>query len=78
MNQQIDVYISDNCAECEKLIQFLEEANLSFYEKNTTKDKQNLMELQQQNVFITPAVIIDDHHPIIGFQPDKIIRLVNL
>lgn len=75
-DQRIDVYISDNNTECERLVDFLQEADISFSLKNTTENKQHLTDLQKNNIFITPAIIIDDHYQVIGFQPDKIRRFL--
>ncbi|SFM29730.1 Thioredoxin domain-containing protein [Gracilibacillus orientalis] len=72
----IDVYISDNCTECDQLVNYLSELNISFNKKNTTVNKENLRQLQQENIYITPTIIIDNYYRIIGFQQGKIKQLL--
>ncbi|WP_163582687.1 glutaredoxin family protein [Gracilibacillus saliphilus] len=74
--QQIDVYVSDNCTECDQLVQYLTQRNISFQIKNTTVNKENLWQLQQENIYITPTVIIDNDYRIIGFQESKLKQLL--
>jgi arsenate reductase-like glutaredoxin family protein len=75
--QQIDVYVSDNCTECDQLVQYLTQRNIRFQIKNTTVNKENLWQLQQENIYITPTIIIDNDYRIIGFQESKLKQLLS-
>ncbi len=76
--QQIDIYISDNCAESNQLIDFLQQKNVDFSIKNTSKNKDYLHELQQKNIYITPTVILDNYYSVLGFQQDKISEMLSM
>ncbi|MGP4039910.1 thioredoxin family protein [Gracilibacillus sp. D59] len=76
--QQIDVYISDNCAECDQLVSYLKQLNISFNTKNTTVNKKNLRQLQKENIYITPTIIIDNYYCIMGFQEGEIQKILHL
>ncbi|QGH33108.1 hypothetical protein GI584_03150 [Gracilibacillus salitolerans] len=75
-NQQIDVYISDNCRECDQLVNYLTQLNIPFNTKNTTVNKENLRQLQEANIYLTPTIIIDNYYRIIGFQEGKLRQLI--
>lgn len=78
MNRQIRVYISDDCPECEQLIEFLEGSKVAYQLKNVSEEKENLKELHKENMYVTPAVIINQHYRILGFQKDKIAQLLGI
>lgn len=78
MNRQVKVYISEDCSECEELLAFLYEKNINYEEKNITKRREYLNELHQQNIFLTPVLIINHHYRILGFQKEKIVQLLGI
>ncbi|WP_058305789.1 thioredoxin domain-containing protein [Gracilibacillus massiliensis] len=78
MKQQIEIFISDNCAESTQLIDFLNKKSIDFFIKNTTDNKDYLYELHNQNIYITPALIIDKYYQVIGFQQNKIEKLLRI
>ncbi|RCW73042.1 glutaredoxin family protein [Saliterribacillus persicus] len=69
--KQVVVYTSENCDECQNVMDYLTELNIEFEEKNTTHDRNFLKELQQKNVYVTPAVFINDRC-ILGLRKHKI------
>ncbi|GAE93543.1 hypothetical protein JCM21714_2630 [Gracilibacillus boraciitolerans JCM 21714] len=74
--QQIDIYISNNCNESNEAIDYLTQRNIDFSIKNISQHKEYLYELHQQEIYITPAIIIDKNHQILGFQQNKITELI--
>ncbi|SHN31875.1 thioredoxin family protein [Gracilibacillus kekensis] len=78
MKKQIELYISDNCSEATQLIEFLNKMKIHFSIKNTTDNKDYLYELHTQNIYITPALIIDEYYQVLGFQQKKIEKLLRV
>ncbi|UOQ84268.1 thioredoxin family protein [Gracilibacillus salinarum] len=76
--KHVSLYVSDNCEECEQIKEYIHNLDINFDVKNTTEDKRHLSELQEHDIYITPAVIIDDYYQIIGFNKDKINRILNV
>ncbi len=72
MNQNIKVYVSERSKECDQLVDYLEDNNVSFLTKNVTNNKETLRELQQYNIYSTPTMVIDEKHHVIGFHKDSI------
>ncbi|WP_182200735.1 glutaredoxin family protein [Paraliobacillus salinarum] len=71
MNTTITIYVSNNCSESNKLVNFLEEKNVDYEKKNITEDKKYLKDLQTQNIYATPVTMINDQ-TILGFQKRKL------
>ncbi|MBM7571090.1 glutaredoxin family protein [Aquibacillus albus] len=71
--EEVVVYVSDSCKECEKVLSWLDEQNISYTKKNTTKNKEYLKELQKERVYATPA-IFTKKYKILGFQKSKLIN----
>lgn len=74
--QHVIVYISDDCEACDHLVEFLRNHKVNFTMKNTSEDKVFLKELQQKNIYVTPAVLIGDSHKILGFDKEKLRRIL--
>ncbi|MDX8046320.1 hypothetical protein SH601_10045 [Gracilibacillus sp. S3-1-1] len=78
MRHQIDVYISDDCLESQRMVDYLSNYDIPINVKNTTIDKDNLRQLQEEGIYLTPAMVIDHHYSVIGFQENKIKNMLNL
>ena len=76
-DSKITVYTSDNFHESKEIMHFLDELSVEYEEKNISHDRTHLRELQEQNVYSAPAVLINDKI-ILGFQKDKIRRLLRI
>ncbi|MFC4388148.1 glutaredoxin family protein [Gracilibacillus marinus] len=76
--QTLDVYISDNCKECEQLIDFLDKNQMSYEIKNISNTKEHLKELQANQVYATPAVKIPSGKFLLGFQKEHLIKVLGL
>ncbi|QDP39140.1 glutaredoxin family protein [Radiobacillus deserti] len=71
MKQNVVVYVSTGCDECNKVIHHLEDWGVPFIEKNINENKEYFRELQRNKVYGTPAVFTDDE-VVLGFQERKL------
>ncbi|SDK30834.1 glutaredoxin family protein [Sediminibacillus albus] len=69
--QNVVVYVSEDCSQCDKVLSHLENWEVEYTEKNISQNKQFIQELQHQKVYGTPAVFVDDLK-ILGFQKNKL------
>lgn len=74
MNKRgITVYVSDNNLQCKKLLTHLDKWNISYEEKNVTRNSEYMKDLQEQGIFGTPATFIaGQDRAILGFQEKHI------
>lgn len=75
-DRAVKVYVSNNCTESNKLIHFLHELDVDCEVKNITDNKDYLKELQEQHIYATPVVMINEH-TILGFQKRKLEHELN-
>lgn len=67
------VYISNDSKECEKVIRFLQEWDITYQIKNVNEQRGNMKELQKLGIYGTPAIFVDgEKEPILGFQKNKL------
>lgn len=71
--QKVTVYISNECEECEKVLSLLDKLDIDYNEKNTTKDKSYLKELQNEKIYATPVAYINDKK-VLGFQENQLMH----
>ena len=69
--QNIQVYVSNNCTESNKLIQLLEELGVSHERKNVTENKAYMRELQKQNIYATPVAMVNNNK-VLGYQKSRL------
>ncbi|MEQ6376694.1 glutaredoxin family protein [Bacillaceae bacterium S4-13-58] len=74
---QVTVYISDGCQDCKRVITFLENIGIEFKEKNITIEPSYKKELREEHIYGTPAIFVGSEI-ILGFQPNKIRRVLQL
>ncbi|WP_163538952.1 glutaredoxin domain-containing protein [Gracilibacillus sp. YIM 98692] len=74
----IQVFVSDGCQECNQLVTFLEEYNVPFHLINTSENRDNLEKLQENGLYLTPAVIVSKHCRLLGFQRNKLKEVLGL
>ncbi|MDC3417040.1 glutaredoxin family protein [Aquibacillus salsiterrae] len=75
--QDVVVYVSDDCKECEKVLSWLKEQDVPYIEKNTTQNRSYMRELQCKNVYGTPAIYVDNQR-ILGFQRNRLMDALGL
>ncbi|WP_026571370.1 MULTISPECIES: glutaredoxin family protein [Sediminibacillus] len=69
--QNVVVYVSDNCTQCQELTAQLDRWEIEYTEKNISRHKAYIQEMQSHDIYGTPAVFIDDYK-ILGFQKQKL------
>ncbi|MFC4559911.1 glutaredoxin family protein [Virgibacillus kekensis] len=78
-NKNVVVYISANCAHCDKLINDLDLFGINYETKNVTEYPEYMKELQARGVYGTPATLIEEKDEIIsGLQTSKIKHMLGL
>ncbi|MDL4840143.1 glutaredoxin family protein [Aquibacillus rhizosphaerae] len=75
--QEVVVYVSNNCDDCEKVLTFLDRLGVQFQLKNVTDNQDYMRDLQKQKIYATPVVFIDDLS-ILGFQEERIMQVLGL
>lgn len=75
--KQITVYTGDECSESKQIINLLEELEVEYTEKNVSKNRDYLTELQSRNVYSTPVIFIGDR-VVLGYQRQKIQQLIEI
>ena len=76
MENDVRVYISDDCDECDRMVALLNNEEVDYELKNISSDKENLRELQKQHVYATPALIVKGKK-VLGFQEQRIKQILN-
>ena len=77
MNQVI-LYTQSNCPPCEFAKLYFKNNNITFIEKNITRDSKAKTEMMvKYDAFSTPVIVINEQ-PIIGFDQEKIEELLSL
>lgn len=74
-DQNIRVYVSNNCKESNELIHLLEELDVPYEQKNVTENKSYMRELQAQKIYATPVAIINNNK-VLGFQKNKLMDVL--
>ncbi|CDQ40922.1 MULTISPECIES: glutaredoxin domain-containing protein [Virgibacillus] len=70
---EVVVFVSNDNAECEKLLEHLRDWNVTYVTKNVNTDSGHMKELQENGIYGTPAMFINgEKEPILGFQKNKI------
>lgn len=76
-DQHVVVYTSDDCGQCKQLIDKLEEWDVSYEEKNVSRNHTFIKELQKRKVYGAPATFIGNDK-ILGFQEYKLKRALGI
>lgn len=76
MENEVRVYVSDDCDECDRMVALLNNEEVDYELKNISSNKENLRELQKQHVYATPALIVKDKK-VLGFQEQRIKQILN-
>ncbi|QXE02221.1 glutaredoxin family protein [Terribacillus sp. DMT04] len=76
-HRRVDVYISDHCRQCDKVVQQLDEWNISYNVKNVTDSPALLKEMQAYSIYSTPLVLVNGEK-VHGFQKDRLQQVLGL
>ncbi|MEC5424687.1 glutaredoxin family protein [Virgibacillus sp. C22-A2] len=72
--KKVQIYVSDNSKQCEKLLTQMDEWEINYEIKNITTDNKYRSELQNLGIYGTPATFIEnERNPILGYQKDRIL-----
>lgn len=72
-DKNVVIYISENNSQCKKLMDEMDNWDVSYDTKNVTKNTDYMKELQEQGIYGTPATFIEDTKEVIlGFQKSKL------
>ncbi|SDC17594.1 ribonucleoside-diphosphate reductase class Ib glutaredoxin subunit [Pelagirhabdus alkalitolerans] len=74
--ETLTVYISEQCRDCDRVTDLLNQLGASYQEKNISENRTYLKELQALSIFATPVVMTEDR-TILGYQESKIKNLVD-
>src|SRR5690554_5191185 len=77
MSTPVIVYSSTGCPRCHQVKEQLQQWGITYEERNITDNLTYFEELQQRKIFGTPATFINNK-PILGFQPDKLMKALGL
>ncbi|WP_174615738.1 glutaredoxin family protein [Virgibacillus ihumii] len=76
MNEKnVIVYVSDDCSQCDKLLEHLNKLNVNYQTKNVTENHKYMEQLQEKGVFGTPVTFVDNQM-ILGLQKNKMNRML--
>lgn len=76
-NQDVVVYISKDNDHCEKVIQLIEEAEVSYKVKNVSDNREYMKELQKDGIYGTPATFVKGkNQTILGYQKREILNAI--
>ncbi|GGM34250.1 hypothetical protein GCM10011351_20300 [Paraliobacillus quinghaiensis] len=73
--ENIQVYVSNNCTESNKLIHLLEELGVKHERKNVTENKDYMRELQQQKIYATPVAMVNNKK-VLGYQKSRLMDIL--
>ncbi|WP_176466474.1 glutaredoxin family protein [Terribacillus saccharophilus] len=76
-HRNVEVYISDNCKQCEQVMNQLDKWDISYSVKNITNAPAVLKEMQAHFIYSTPLVLIDGEK-VHGFQKNKLQQMLGL
>ena len=72
-NRTVTIYISDHDPTCTDLLKQMDAWKISYQTKNISRQSEHLKELQEMEIFGTPATFIEgEYKAILGFQKEKL------
>lgn len=76
-NHDVVVYISKDNNYCKKVIQLIEDAEVSYEVKNVSDNREYMKELQKDGIYGTPATFIKGmDRTILGYQKREILNAI--
>jgi glutaredoxin len=72
-NPDVVIYVSDDHQDSTKVVQLVKEYDVSFQIKNVTQNIEDMKEMQNNGVYGTPVLFIEEgKDSILGFQQERI------
>ncbi len=75
--KNVVIYTSPTCTFCHKAIDYFEENNVAYTQKDISKDPEARKFLMQNNIMGVPAIYVDDEL-VMGFDKSKLNTLLGL
>lgn len=78
-NKKVTIYISDRDPNCTGLLKQMDAWNIAYQTKNISRQSEHLKELQEMEIFGTPAIFVEgEYKAILGFQKEKLKRALGI
>jgi len=75
MSSDAIIYISKNSPQCTEVVDLLEEMDVDYDIKNVSLHKEYLRELQEKEIYGTPATFVRNEQKfILGYQKNRLIE----
>ncbi len=75
---KIVLYTSNTCGGCVLLKNELDKASVEYESRNISIDPKFKKDLMKQGIMGVPALFIEGHEPIVGYQYDKIKEILDI
>ena len=75
MPKKIVVYHQPGCPPCHRAMEFLTEQKIPFTAKDVAADEKAAEELMTLGSMSTPTIVVDGQM-LVGFNPDRLLKLV--
>ncbi|MFA9557278.1 glutaredoxin family protein [Evansella sp. AB-rgal1] len=76
MEKKVIIYTSEGCSYCSKVIEILQENNVSFEEKNISNNGLHFKEWKKKDVMGTPATFFDNNTVVMGLDKNNLLRAI--
>lgn len=73
----VKLYTQPNCRPCGRVKKKLRDAGIEFEEINILKDMEAYGHVRELGASSTPIIEADGHEPILGYDPDKLKKLIS-
>lgn len=74
--QTVVIYTRPGCRACRQVKAYLARRGVRFTERNVADDPAAMQELLARGSLMTPTIVIDDEHVVIGFDPARLDALL--
>ncbi|MGG3641427.1 glutaredoxin family protein [Bacillus gobiensis] len=81
MNEVVKVFINPTCGPCINLKEWLDEKDIPYIQRDVVNNQEAATEFKEIDGQFTPTTLItsgDEKYKVIGFNPQKIERILSL
>ncbi|WP_186576311.1 glutaredoxin family protein [Aquibacillus kalidii] len=75
--QNVLVYVSDDCNECVEMMAFLDKYHVEYQVRNISNNQEYMRELQREKIYATPVAFVNKER-VLGFQKNKLMSVIGL
>lgn len=76
MAKEVTIYSKVGCGQCMFTKKYLDKSNISYFEKDISKNTDWLEEVKALGFQSLPVIVIEGEVPFIGYQPERLAKLV--